>query len=69
MDALADSINSYLQSVTRDFTPITRDGDFTIGHDTADHVPDRFIIHVQGVEHKLSHINTSKAMGPDDTPS
>ena len=70
MDALADSINSYLQSVTRDFTPVTSDDDFTIGHDTPDHVPDSFIIHVQEVErNKLSRINTSKAMGPDDIPS
>ena len=69
MDALADSINSYLQSVTRDFTPITSNDDFTIGHDTPDHVPDKFIIHVQEVERKLSRINTSKAMGPDDIPS
>ena len=63
MDALADSINSYLQSVTRDFTPITSDDDFTIGHDTPDHVPDRFIIHVNEVERKLSRINTSHSMG------
>ena len=69
MDALADSINSCLQSVTRDFTPIMSDDNFTIGHDTPDHVPDRFIIHLQEVERKLSRINTSKAMGPDHIPS
>ena len=64
MAALAESISSYPQSVTLDFSPITRDDDFTIGHDIPDHVPDRFIIHVQEVERKLSHINTSKAAGP-----
>ena len=69
MAALADSINSYLQSVTRDFTPITSDDGFTIGHDTPDHVPDRFIINVQEAERNLSLINTSKAMGSDDIPS
>ena len=69
MATLTDSINSYLQSVTCDFTPITSDDDFTIGHAIPDHVPDRFIIHVQEVESKQSHINTSKTMGPDDIPS
>ena len=58
MAALADSINSYLQSVTRNFTPITSDDHFTIGHDIPDHVPNRFIIHVQEVERKLSRIDT-----------
>ena len=62
MAALADSLNSYLQSVTRDLTPIMSNDDFAIGHDTPDHIPDRFIIHVQEVECKLSHINTGKAV-------
>ena len=63
MAALADSINSHLQSVIRDFTPITSDDDFTIGHDVLDRVPDRFIIHTQKVECRLPRINTSKVTG------
>lgn len=69
MEALADNINSHLWSVTRDFTPITINDDFTISHDIPNHVPDRFIIQVHEVERRLSRINTSKAMGPDGIPS
>lgn len=67
MQMLADSINSFLQSVTEDFVPITPEDSFTIGQDFQ--VPDRYIIRVEEVQEKLAHIDTRKATGPDEIPS
>jgi hypothetical protein len=67
MQALAENINVFLQSVTKDFEPITAQDNFTTGRENR--VPDKFIIQVDEVEKKLELINTKKAVDPDNIPS
>lgn len=67
MSVLATKINTFLQSVTSDFEPISPHDDFTRGE--APSVPDNRIISVDEVNAKLVKINTNKAIGPDGIPN
>lgn len=70
MQTLANQINSFLQSVSSDFVPLTSMDNFTaenIAENIA--VPDRFIISVSDVYTKFSKVNTKQATGSDNIPN
>lgn len=62
---LADEINSFYQSVTKDLPPL----DSSKLPSIPDHVPDQYIISLEKVEQKLCGINIRKAVGPDKIPN
>lgn len=62
---LADEINSFYQSVTKDLPPL----DISNLPPRPDVIPDKYIITIEKVEQKLSEINIRKAIGPDQVPN
>ena len=64
--SLAGDINSFLESVTRNYVPIMDRDKF--GVETNNKVPDKFIICVDDVELKMARINVNKSIGPENTP-
>ena len=67
LQELTTRINSFFESVTADFQPITPGAVFHSGPDCS--VPDRFTITVGDVEKQLLRLNTNKASGPDGIPA
>ena len=67
MQELTCQINSFLQSVTDNFVPLTPQDDFTRGNDHT--VSDSLTISVSDVQEKLLKVNIKKAMGPDNIPN
>ena len=59
--------NSFFESVTVDFQPITPGEVFHIGPECS--VPERFTITVSDVKKQLSCLNTDKGSGPDGIPA
>ena len=65
LQEMATKINKFFQSVSNDLTPLS-------AQDTTDctlQVPAEYIISVQEVERRLSHININKSTGPDEIPN
>ncbi len=62
---LADEINLFYQSDTKDLPPL----DVTKLPQRVDHVPEQYIIPVENVEQKLMKVNIRKAVSPDQVPN
>ena len=67
MQELAENNNTFLQSMSTDFTPITPGDTFHISPDCT--VTDRFIIFVEDTERMLLSLDTSKTCCPDGIPT
>ena len=67
LQELTTQINSFFESVTADFQPVTPREVIHIAPDCS--VPERFTITVSDVEKQLSRLNTNKASGPDGVPA
>ena len=64
-EEFGDRVNSFLQSVSAQFTPL-REGDYKVGpHE----IPGENIISVEQVEERLSRLNPRKEMGPGRLPT
>jgi len=66
VQALADRVNRFFQGVAADLNPLD---DNSTPLPPPDVVPDEFVISLEDVERKLSHINVHKAPGPDSLPN
>ncbi len=62
--SLAEEINSFFQSVSKDLPPLA----ITHSHDPVN-VPHKYIIDIEDVEKKLAAIKLHKAPGPDGLPN